>query len=106
MPGNLSIYPFNLVSRSGKKARRGARGKVRESEPVVAGKLRRWMLGVSGKVERWGVGPERGIHGFGRIIRRQELLLGLRRDCQRFNIVAARACAVRREAVRSIGSVL
>ena len=64
------------------------------------------MLDESGKAEPCGLGAERGIRGFGRIIRRRELLLGLRRDRQRFHRVAARASAVRSETVRAIGSVL
>ena len=64
------------------------------------------MLDESGKAEPWGLGAESGIRRFGRIIRRRELLLGLRRDRQRFHRVAARGGAVRREAVRAIGTVL
>src|SRR5687767_8529640 len=97
MPGNLSIYPFNLVSRSGKKARRGARGKVRKSEPVVARKLRRRMLDHVRGAEPRGIGLEGGVCGFDRAVRRRELLFGPRRDRQRFNRVAARASAVRRK---------
>ena len=64
------------------------------------------MLDESGKARPFGVVPEGGIRRFGRIIRRRELLLGLRRDRQRFHRVAARASAVRSETVRAIGSVL